>query len=153
MIVVVLIILMIVFSTIYVTFYFQMDKDNTSIEVKASLYFLTIYRKTFDWKELPVPLQEDKDHKNKEMKKRILKQIELEWVEADIVVGTEDVMFNALSYPVLITLKEWLQKEKGWQLNVAIDFTGNELYVKGGCMISMKLVKTISAWKLRKEYG
>lgn len=154
LIVLIMIILLIIFSKVYVTVYFNVDKDQSYVHVKATLHFITIYKKTFDWKDLSFPLQEDtKDNKYKELEKQIMKQVQVEWVEADIVIGTEDVIFNALSYPFLVTLKEWLWKEKGWELNVAADFTGNELYVKGGCMISMKLVKTISAWKLRKEFG
>lgn len=154
LIVLIMIILMIMFSKVYITVYFNVDKDQAYVHVKATLHFITIFKKTFDWKDLSFPKQEKtKDKKNKELDKNLLKQFQLEWVEADVVIGTEDVVFNALSYPVLVTLKEWLRKEKGWELNVATDFTGNELYIKGGCMISMKLVKTISAWKLRKEYG
>lgn len=151
--IIILLLVMIVFSTVYITMQLHIDNDNSYLEIQASVYFLSIYKKNIPLDDFSLQSGESKQMKNiRPLLKRLRQEVQLEWLEGDIVLGMDDVILNAILYPILITLKEWLNREKNWQLNVATDFTGNEWYVKGSCMISIKLVKTIKAWKLRKEY-
>ncbi|GAA0288189.1 hypothetical protein GGQ92_002747 [Gracilibacillus halotolerans] len=153
LLIIVIIIIFIAFSTVYMTINLHIDDESAYFNVRASVYFFTIYKKTIQLDELSLPKSEGKRKEElRPLLKRLRQEIQLEWIEGDIVVGTDDVVLNAMIYPFLTTIKEWLNQEKNWQLNVAADFAGNDWYVKGSCMISIKLVKTIKAWKLRKEY-